>query len=224
MKKQLLIYNDQGVSQHQIPKIEKLFAHINISVRKVDADYLKHKFLNPQTDILCIPGGRDIPYQRKLMPLGVENIKKFVESGGKYLGICAGAYFASSSVEFEKGGKLEVIAKRNLEFYPSIAVGPILGLGAFDYYSENGVLWPDIHFVKDEKKIPMYYNGGCGFLDEHPDVEVIAYYPSRIPAIICCKVGSGTAILSGVHPEYLEDAELNAYLFELFINHFKIEF
>jgi uncharacterized membrane protein len=37
---------------------------------------------------------------------GVRRVRDFVEKGGGYLGLCAGAYFAASSIEFEKGSSL----------------------------------------------------------------------------------------------------------------------
>jgi hypothetical protein len=37
---------------------------------------------------------------------GVRRVRDFVEKGGGYLGLCAGAYFAASSIEFEKGSPL----------------------------------------------------------------------------------------------------------------------
>ena len=45
---------------------------------------------------------------------GVEMIKKFVGQGGSYFGICAGVYFASGRVVFEKETDLEVDEERDL--------------------------------------------------------------------------------------------------------------
>ena len=44
--------------------------------------------------------------------------QEFVENGGSYLGICAGAYFACDYIEFDKNGPLEVVGPRDLKFYP----------------------------------------------------------------------------------------------------------
>jgi hypothetical protein len=47
----------------------------------------------------------------------------FVNSGGSYLGLCAGAYYACSSVQFEQGSRLQVLGDRELAFFPGIACG-----------------------------------------------------------------------------------------------------
>lgn len=47
----------------------------------------------------------------------------YVQSGGSYLGLCAGAYYASSQVEFEPGSTLEVVGDRELDFFPGTARG-----------------------------------------------------------------------------------------------------
>ena len=75
--------------------------------------------------ILVMPGGRDKPYQEDLAGEGVEAIKEFVSGGGHYLGICAGAYFASDRVVFEKGTEMEVDEERDLKFFPGTAYGTI---------------------------------------------------------------------------------------------------
>ena len=54
---------------------------------------------------------------------GNERIREYVSKGGKYLGICAGGYYASSYVEFEKSTTLEVLGDRELSFFPGKAIG-----------------------------------------------------------------------------------------------------
>ncbi len=41
-------------------------------------------------------------------------IRDFVSEGGRYLGICAGAYFGSKEVRFDVGGPMEVKGDRDL--------------------------------------------------------------------------------------------------------------
>ncbi|KAJ2058728.1 biotin holocarboxylase synthetase [Coemansia sp. S2] len=79
----------------------------------------------------------------------------------------------------------------------------------------------------DPDKVRIYYNGGGyfltdGFLGKQPvenrDVTVLVRYASDVsdprdrskrvtnaPGIVSCKVGSGMAVLSGLHPEYAWD-------------------
>lgn len=68
--------------------------------------------------MLAIGGGYDTGYIQALQSDGIRNIKNYVEGGGSYLGICAGAYLACRRIEFDKGGKFEVCGSRDLGFFP----------------------------------------------------------------------------------------------------------
>ena len=68
--------------------------------------------------LLVIGGGYDLGFLRALGPDGAALVKSYVETGGSYLGLCAGAYFASAQVTFDKGGDLEVCGPRPLGFFP----------------------------------------------------------------------------------------------------------
>lgn len=48
---------------------------------------------------------------------------EFVHAGGRYLGLCAGAYYGCARVVFEPGTPLEVVGDRELAFFPGIARG-----------------------------------------------------------------------------------------------------
>ena len=69
---------------------------------------------------LAIGGGFDTGYIRALGLDGLKIIKDYIHAGGRYLGICAGAYLACHEIEFDMGGPLEVCGQRSLEFYPGI--------------------------------------------------------------------------------------------------------
>ena len=49
-------------------------------------------------DIFCVPGGLgDVGTFNKIMKNHIPHIKQFLENGGRYLGICMGAYWAGSN-------------------------------------------------------------------------------------------------------------------------------
>lgn len=60
----------------------------------------------------------------------------FIEQGGAYLGLCAGAYYAAGYVCFGRGTPLHVEGQRELELFPGTALGSVAP--AFDYASEAG--------------------------------------------------------------------------------------
>lgn len=68
--------------------------------------------------VICFGGGYDLGFLSALGNEGIRLIREYVHSGGNYLGMCAGAYFACNYIEFDKDGPLEVVGNRDLRFYP----------------------------------------------------------------------------------------------------------
>lgn len=56
-----------------------------------------------EMDVLIMPGGSASSQARHLENTGCENIRQFVGSGGGYVGICAGAYLASTQYSWSLG-------------------------------------------------------------------------------------------------------------------------
>lgn len=211
--KKIIIYNGEGANNFCITSLLSA-----LRIEKTDQKYhivLADKALfqstawKKETHLVIFPGGRDIPYHNALRGTGNNNIRDFVEMGGHFLGICAGGYYGSAAIEFEQNSPLEVIAERELKFFPGVARGPAYGLGKFDYHSEKGAQIAKINLVSSftSFRTAAYYNGGCAFLDaeRYSTVSILGRYADieeRPAAIIECNVGDGKAILSGVHPEY----------------------
>jgi glutamine amidotransferase-like uncharacterized protein len=152
--------------------------------------------------LFIMPGGRDRPYHRDLQGEGCRRIRRFVEDGGTYLGICAGAYFGCSQVRFDVGFPLEVFETRELRFFPGSAVGPAYGKGTYDYESNKGARAALLR--SDHGTFYAYYNGGCTFEGDFSSCDILARFAElegAPPAILSCRVGKGRAILSGVHLE-----------------------
>jgi glutamine amidotransferase-like uncharacterized protein len=217
MIKTIGIYNDLGVSALSFKYLLKtLKKTVDAKISIITLKCLLKSNWTQSTQLFIMPGGADVPYHCQLSGEGCTLIRNFVEKGGNYLGLCAGAYFGSGRVVFEKGGEYEVCADRELKFYPGDAVGPIYGNGKFVYNSDKGAIAAKIHH--DSGFLRAYYNGGCGFpaAQELPDVDVLAWYDAEIageilPAVIRCRVGKGVAILSGPHIEYSGQDLLERY-------------
>jgi glutamine amidotransferase-like uncharacterized protein len=205
----VLVYSDEGVDQFGLSEtLSTLREGLSPSlyeIRTIDAIELKKGNWTKTCSLLVIPGGRDIPYLAKLGKEGMAFIKDYVLNGGSYLGICAGAYFASGFVEFQKGGPLEVLGERHLQFFSGKAIGPAIDKDAFCYAAPLGAR--PARILYREQELSVYYNGGCYFSEglNDPSIQVICRYlevDGHPPAIISCKVGKGIAILSGVHFEF----------------------
>jgi biotin--protein ligase len=172
------------------------------------------------------PGGADLPYCRALDGAGNRRIRQYVQGGGLYIGFCAGAYYASGRCEFMVGDPMmEVVGDRELAFYPGVKRG--LAYNGFKYQSEEGARAAVMKMEKGafeneeglaEESFSVYCNGGGVFVDaplyKSRGVEILASYTDKLDvdsgqgaaAVVYCKVGDGSALLTGPHPEYVEDS------------------
>lgn len=220
-KTNVLVYSGPGVSQscllHLKTSLKTLLAPA-YDVLAVSAQSLAN---DPWTDncaLLAFPGGRDLGFLTNLGDKGCKRIADWVrEDGGRYLGLCAGAYFASSRIEFESGREgFEVKGDRPLKFFNGTCRGT--AFPGFLYDSEDGArdaiitlesdLWTRI-WPNKPSSLSVYYNGGGLFEEEAVSdgkTTVLARYEElegRPAAGVLCEVGSGgKAVLWGVHPEH----------------------
>lgn len=211
----ILIYKDQGTHLFGLKSLlfglQQLEIGSHYTFQWADKKLLISDTWQKNTKLLIFPGGRDIPYHQALKGAGNHSIRKFVKEGGRFLGICAGGYYGSAFIEFEKGGPLEVLEKRELKFFPGVAAGPAYGLQKFCYQSQRGAQIAQLSLFSANtcsfSKSASYYNGGCAFINAqtYSNTTIIARYldiKHEPAAIVKCQVGKGIAILSGVHPEY----------------------
>lgn len=202
------VYSGRGVaeeSREQTLSFLKRYAGSNPIVETLSLSALLNENWESDTSLFVMPGGADIPYKFHLDGKGNQKIRSFVENGGSYLGICAGAYFGGGKVEFDKGGALEVLGERELSFFPGTVSGP--HLAPYDYKSKSGAKAARLTLASTHKECPvLFFNGGGYFVDaeNYPDVKILAWYDheKKYPAVVFSRIGNGKVILSGVHFEY----------------------
>lgn len=186
--------------------------------------------------LLVVPGGRDLPYCQVLDGRGNMEILEYVQNGGSYLGICAGAYYACSCIEFDKDNPvMSVCGNRELSFFPGLGRGPVYP--GFSYTDRSGVravpisVSPNFTFASQlepwtksllNKEVYAYFNGGLEFVGQlnrgNETPTAVAHYtqlpPSSQPmssvAVMLNQCGSGRALLTGIHLE-VSPEELEAY-------------
>lgn len=175
-----------------------------------------------KTSMLVVPGGADLPYCAAFNGAGNERITSFVRGGGRFLGLCAGAYYALARCEFEVGNPaMEISGARELGFFPGTSRGCVykgfvygshVGARAVELDVNAAALSPTVSGPACPEKVISYYNGGGMFLNasQYRSVEILARYCGEndlppdpdMAAVIYCKVGKGGAVLSGIHPEF----------------------
>lgn len=93
------VFDDAGVSEKVAGLIELLNTHSELKVTKVDGKDIRGGTLKG-FDVVLLPGGSGSKEAAALEESGRKEIKSFVERGGGYLGICAGAYLASADYDW----------------------------------------------------------------------------------------------------------------------------
>lgn len=210
MRNRILIYNDSGTCDIR-PLKEKLEEHFGagVEVKTVTADeIIRENALNEQVLAFFMPGGRATPYLEKLKVRGNRKIADYVNNGGVYFGICAGAYYASRNVFFEADIKeLAVVQQCGLNLIDADAIGTLhreFGISPFanDFTSVAAakVLW----CADNELHIASYHGGPYFKPAAENNVQILAEYEldgQRLPAAVMQRHGLGVAIVSGLHIE-----------------------
>ena len=216
-KLNVLLYSGSGVSaasrEHALKSLRSFLA-TSYDVQLVSPKSLREEPWTDSCALLVMPGGRDLPYLHDLSGRANERIRDWVQSGGKYLGFCAGAYYASRRVEFELGTPMEVLGERELDFFPGVCRGTTFP--GFAYETEAGAkevvleleraAWRN-YWSQSPDRVAVWYNGGGSFILDRPlpNVQVLARYdglPDKPIAGVRCVVGKGLAVLWAVHPEH----------------------
>ena len=186
------LFTGQGVWDDGKVALIQMFRFYNFSEDTVDASFINSSPLNAY-DVLVIPGGWAVNYRRNINSAGISHIRSFVQNGGVYVGICAGAYFASRTVVWEGRSY-----SYPLSLYGGAAIGPIDSIAPWPNYNMASIN------LQDSTEWVLYY-GGPYFSGGNFDTIAI-YNVNNEPAIIELNYGDGKVILSGVHPEIEEDS------------------
>lgn len=195
----ICIYDDGVHNNTYIQAAIESFLPVKTKVCFVSASMILGGCLD-HARLLIMPGGADLYYCEKLNGTGNEIIRRFVENGGSYLGICAGAYYACRDLNWNNG---DITGSRELEFVQTTATGPV-----FEWIEDGDVKksWiRDSALSWNGEEFPTLYEGGCLFCDlTDENVTVLARYTelkTDNAAIVETKIGKGRVILSSPHIE-----------------------
>ncbi len=201
---QVFVYNDEGVMPQTVALWEQAFAFLagNFMLSFIKADTILSGKLNiDNCDLLIMPGGRATPFHQKLDTLGKEAIKKFVNSGGKCIGVGAGAYFLSARSTFCIPGST-CIEREGVGLSTVKAVGPFSPIKKTRFPSGGSAF--QVQYMQEQYgdvSSFVFCNGGCVFENDY-EVTVIAKTDSGHPVVV---KQNDNIVLSGVHPEFSEE-------------------
>ncbi|MFW5653125.1 MAG: BPL-N domain-containing protein [Planctomycetota bacterium] len=135
---EILVYADEGAGAMSTRSLVNALEHAldpeRIRVRRVVARDIvpAHEIEDPpwmRTAVaIAFPGGADRPWVGQLAGRGNHAIRTFVERGGTYLGICAGAYYACRRFTFEldhPDPAWRITAVRELDLFRGTAHGSL---------------------------------------------------------------------------------------------------
>ena len=142
---------------------------------------------NPR--VLLFPGGSASKFAKSLGPKRREKIKNWVANGGKYLGICAGAYLASETYSWSLGISPVKIARPWKRGHHKARIKIENGYTKVDYF--NGPIFE--RWSSDIQIIARYY-------DDIPDEED-NHNMMRSPAILTNIYQYGKVLLLSPHLE-----------------------
>jgi hypothetical protein len=171
----------------------------------------------PRYKLLFVNGGSSITHGKSLNEKALDNMRRFVENGGSYVGTCAGAFFASNGYDNHY----------DYSHYLSIWPGMMVHTGLNNEYtgiiiSEKSPLLRYYDFGNDHYVDSVRHNAGGYPVDLPKGTEILAYYDTpgiskmhEKPSVWAYKhsVPSGRIVQTGSHPEeiwYGERRDLTA--------------
>ncbi len=191
------VYADAGVWHLGARSIVEALESTNVGCRILDRSCLTEEQLAP-FEAIVMPGGWSVFQKATAGNAGLDAIRIFVEKGGTYLGVCAGAYLAAKDVRWQGG-----TYPYPLVLFDGIAEGSLPDIAA---WPKAGSVRVQVTAAGCRRGISLagehgfHYKGGPRFVGG-TQVEVLARYPDESAAIIARPFGKGEVVLTGVHFE-----------------------
>lgn len=183
-----LVYDGFGVCPEDCAKAAAEVAHqAGYDVRFVNEHWWRPADF-ADASIYVQPGGHSAEVAQALSHTQKEELRRFVREGGGYVGLCAGAFFASARTRLEDGS---FINDERLGLIPMISQWLKVPTDA----AILPVKWNGVS--RD-----VYWEGGPYFrLPVPAGVEVVATYPDSSIASVRTTYGRGRVYVTGFHPE-----------------------
>lgn len=178
----ILLFNGSGTSTGDVAALKKILTSQHLSYSTVGSWQLNRMTASSIRGyrLLIVPGGNFEEIGNSLTASTTTNIRKAIQNGLNYLGICAGAFFAGNSpyngLYLTSGVRFPFYAAEARGMRKAVVTIALAGGQTLDQYWEDG---------------PQLTGWGT----------VVGKYPDGAPAIVEGTCGSGWVVLTGVHPE-----------------------
>jgi glutamine amidotransferase-like uncharacterized protein len=202
-----LYHGDASSSTSSRTALQSMFSWMNASVDILYASDINEGDL-ANYDMIAIPGGWAGTYNVDLAGKGITEIRSFVEDGGAFFGVCAGAYFACDKLRWESG-----FLEYQLDLYAGYGVGPIEEIADWPNYDMAEIAINQTSPLIDLTGEPanhsvMYYGGPWFEITDQEGIHTLATYTANNrSAMIAFEYEEGRVFLSGPHPEWEEDSD-----------------
>ena len=191
------IFSDAGTNHLLNRNIVKLLESGGTRCLVMDRSRISSKQLTG-IESYIVPGGYSTFQNAATGDTGLAAIRQFVESGGRYLGICAGAYMATRDVFWE-----EEHFPYPLDLYDGTAEGALDDVAAWPGDAGVSLKLTEagrLRGLEAEAEGEFYYKGGPRF-HGGTNFTVLARYQDGSAAIITRPFGNGEVVLNGIHYE-----------------------
>jgi glutamine amidotransferase-like uncharacterized protein len=200
------VYMDRGVWEAGATAFEHFLDWKGLTHERVDARVLNSTELQRRYRVLCIPGGYAYDYKLSILEAGERRIREFVDAGGAYIGICAGAFYASTKVHWEGANYSYSLALSRGQ-----AFGPLEAISPWPEYALTTISLNQhtpVTTVQQQSFTTLYFGGPSFIPDPDMVIDTIATWDEHHdrPAIIAFERGKGRVLLIGPHLEIEENS------------------
>ena len=218
-------YEDDGVWEEEVTALVSMFEAFGWSYERVGSEDLDAGILGAGDSRrfrgLIAPGGWAWWRNRLVDAAGEAAVRAFVESGGNFVGFCAGAYWAADTVSFAEGDRDYESYDYDLALWPGTMQGPLAwepwngGTNADLVPVALDLSNPTLAAIGVPAELRLFYGGGPWFPESEAPADTEVWGRAIAPAgsvatdgdgeatIVRYRVGVGNVILFAYHPEVL---------------------